>query len=375
MVFYVSEGNELVVTEVLTQQIAYQSLQKFMQERPFVLFGSGTSCAVDTRFGMSALRDHIVTVMSSVEISDIAHSQWEKVVRLLEAECDLESAMNEVQDEDLIHRVINVTADFIASLNWEYSLKIRSGEMVWPALALFERLVAGLSMNNALHVATTNYDLLAEYSLEHAKIPYITGFCGGIGRSLDWKTASRMVVCCEGVNHGKKMKQVPKYAKHIRLYKVHGSLNTFRINNEIIENNEWIYNKPDTIERMIITPGTNKHERIQQNRAELLGEYDRAVASHSAFLFIGFGFNDSQLSNDAIIRKLKDQECPGLIMTRDSNTRIERIIDECKNVWLICKPEDNSGTRIRNGRFNDPLLIENDELWNPCIFVEKILGR
>ena len=46
--------------ENLTVEIAYKALQNFMQQKPFVLLGSGTSCAVDPRFGMTALRDYLV---------------------------------------------------------------------------------------------------------------------------------------------------------------------------------------------------------------------------------------------------------------------------------------------------------------------------
>lgn len=361
--------------ETLNQDIAFKALQKFMQEKPFILFGSGTSCAVDLNYGMNALRDHLINIIPGKIRNQTGLSQWQDVKHALDNGSDLESAMNAVQNDELTQIIIDTTAQYFCALDEKYCTKIMLGEINWPTVQLIKVIVDNLPMNDrVLHVATTNYDLLFEYSLEMAKIKYITGFYGGINRSLDWKRAVNMFLYFEESSRRGKIRKTPKCYKHVRLYKVHGSLNTFRINNEIIENNTWLYNKPDTIERMMITPGTNKHERLQQNRQELLGEYDRAVAGHSAFLFIGFGFNDSQLSNDAIKRKLKEQECPGLILTRDSNPRIEEIIKECKNVWLVCKPENQPGTRISNYCFENPLLIDTDELWNPYVFVEKILG-
>ncbi|WP_169717699.1 hypothetical protein SPSIL_045390 [Sporomusa silvacetica DSM 10669] len=40
----------------LTKKVAYSELQAFFNQKPLVLFGTGTSCAVDGRFGMTALK-------------------------------------------------------------------------------------------------------------------------------------------------------------------------------------------------------------------------------------------------------------------------------------------------------------------------------
>ena len=39
----------------LTKESAYQAIAEFFTEKPFVLFGTGTSCALDLNFGMPAL--------------------------------------------------------------------------------------------------------------------------------------------------------------------------------------------------------------------------------------------------------------------------------------------------------------------------------
>ena len=160
------------------------------------------------------------------------------------------------------------------------------------------------------------------------------------------------------------------------MYKVHGSLNTFIIGNKIVQNNAWMYKRPDTIQRSMITPGTLKFEQLHQYRPELLGEYDQAVKKHSAFLFIGFGFNDNQLCNNAILNKLKEQKCSGIIITRDSNKRIENHLKECENLWLVCKHQDdgNEGTRIYNSRYDNWLRIDDKKLWDSSDFAHEILG-
>lgn len=367
------------MSQVLTEEIAKKALQNFFQQqKPFVLFGTGTSCALDIRFGMDALREHLLSAVPKKTLNPNQRKQWDSVVDRLNNGYDLESAMNDVQDEILSKIIIKSTATFVATLDRDYGVKILIGKKVWPALSFFKRLVDRLpETDRVLHVATTNYDLLAEYAFEKEGIPYITGFSGGICRRMDWKQAGRGMTRFERtLIRRSTYKDKPKLIKHIRLYKVHGSLNTFELGSTIVENNAWIFEYPDELERIMITPGTAKYKRLHDYRPELLGEYDQSVEKHSAFLFIGFGFNDNQLTNNAIKRKLEEQECPALIITRDSNPRIEACLKKCKNLWLVCKNPGggNNGSYVFNSRYSDGLVIKEKQLWDLEVFIKEILG-
>jgi len=363
----------------LTEKIACEHLQGFFQQNPspFVLFGTGASCAVDNGFGMAALRDHLLREMSKAHLRYSQKEEWDLVVNNLKTGHDLESAMGAVQDDELIRRIVKSAARHVSSLDRQYSIKILSGLTNWPAISLLKRLVDRLPGSNAvLHVATPNYDLLAEYAFEYSDIPYLTGFCGGVCRRRDWQQAIRGLEYKEAYLLGRKQRGFLRIKKHIRLYKVHGSLNTFKLNNTIVENNAWVYNMPDSVERVMITPGTSKYKMLHQNRSELLHEYDDALQSKDAFLFIGFGFNDSQLCNDALNRKLKEQKCRGLILTKSSNHRIEEYIKECDNLWLVCGYEEN-GTEwsaVSNSRYSNVCRIKNKRLWDAGEFTKYILG-
>jgi len=126
----------------------------------------------------------------------------------------------------------------------------------------------------------------------------------------------------------------------------------------------------------MITPGSSKHERLLQLRNTLLEEYDKAVKSHKAFLFLGFGFNDTQLVNNAIAEKLKNQAEHALIITRDCNDRIQEIINTSENAWLVCKHQDdgNETTRIFNSKYLDWLYLTEKKLWLFDEFATEIMG-
>jgi hypothetical protein len=362
--------------EDLTKEIAYKALQEFFSKDPMVLFGTGTSIVLDPRFGMTALRKYLMANVVNSGLTAEQNVQWKRACDSLgQNGGNFEKAMDDVQDENLVRIIINLTANFLKVLDKEYSIKILNGEAEWVALDLLKRMVDRLPGSRSLHVATPNYDLLAEYALEKNDVVYITGYAGGVCRVLDWTQSEMSARHFETTLTKGKPTRTLKYKKHIRLYKLHGSLNTFCINNRIVENNAWIHDVPENVERLMITPGATKHKFLHNHRSELLGCFDDAVKKHSAFLFIGFGFNDTQIVNTALLCKLKEQSCHGLIITRDSNDRIEEILRDCKNLWLVCKnqEEGNNGTRIFNSCYDNWLYID-EQIWDCKVFTKQILG-
>jgi hypothetical protein len=305
----------------LTKASAYRKLAEFFLHNPtpFVLYGTGMSCAVDAGYGMNALKDYLLSKIPAADLPQLQQQEWNKVELALGKGLDLETAMNCVQDDSLARTIVQNTAELLISLDKKCAPKIMDRSYTWPAISLFQKLVNGLQGgDHALHVATPNYDMLAEYAFEATDIPYVTGFVGGICRRLNWNSAVQTATCVEKTVQGKKVSNTQKPIKHLRLYKVHGSLNTFILKDTIVENNLWAYDPPDSVERSMITPGTTKYKELHKHRPELLGQYDNAIEKHNAFLFIGFGFNDNQLMG-AIKKKLKEQKCQALIITRDCN--------------------------------------------------------
>ncbi|MBU4304544.1 MAG: DUF4917 family protein [Candidatus Omnitrophica bacterium] len=360
----------------LTKEIAYEEIQKlFKGITPFVLFGTGMSCAVDDSFGMAYLKEHLLAKLAKGKLNPTQQTEWDNVIRSLDLGEDFESAMNGVKDDDLINKIVVITSDFVSNLDFKYSQKILNGNKNWPAASLFKKLVDGLpGTDRELHVATLNYDMLAEYAFEKAGIPYINGFHGGVIRHLDWEQSRRSIAYVDKAPYGKKIKSVARKKKHIALYKVHGSLNMFSTNDKLIENNALLYMPtPEGTERLIITPGISKYEKLHNYRDELLREFDNAIRKHDFFLFLGFGFNDKQFNTHAMLDKLKNRKCNGLIITKDTNDRIDKLLTEAENLWVICRT-GTDGTSIKNKKYSAPLFLQNEELWKVDIFTKKILG-
>ncbi|WP_156803853.1 hypothetical protein [Alishewanella aestuarii] len=82
----------------LTKEVAYQAIAEFFTDKPFVLFGTGTSCALDLNFGMPALERHLRAELAH-GITEAQAQQWHQVVSALDAGShDFESAMDFIKD-------------------------------------------------------------------------------------------------------------------------------------------------------------------------------------------------------------------------------------------------------------------------------------
>ena len=360
----------------LTEEIAVTAIREFFGDKPFVFFGTGMSCALDTRFGMPSLKDELAANVFPEPQDSEQVQQWNMVMESLQQGYDLETALNNVASATLLQKIMSATGRIISSIDREYALQISNYDVKWPATAFFKRLVDTLpESDRVLHVLTPNYDTLFEHACDSVGILYTSGFFGGLERQIDWSAVNRSMLQIQKVTRGRRLENNYQYRTHVRLYKVHGSLNLFFHRNTVVENNTWMWDAPDFSDRVMITPGLSKHEMLQNYRQELLKPADDAIDKSHRFLFIGYGFNDSHL--EAYIKqKLITQACKGLIVTRDSNPRIESLLQQAQNLWLVCKAQEDSfeGTRIFNKQYADWLVLPTRRFWDIETFTTEILG-
>ena len=335
------------------------------------------SCALDPRFGMSALKDELFQNVVPDPQSTDQLRQWKEAEDALQAGSTLEIALNSITDPILLQEITYATGQFISSVDREYNLQIANGSVTWPAAQLFKQLIDTLPEGDpTLHVLTPNYDTLFEHACDAIGIEYTNGFIGGIARRIDWSAVNLSLLTKQNVSYQKRAKKAYKYRRHARLYKVHGSLNFFFHRNAIIEHNGWMWDPPLFSNRVIITPGISKYQQLQSYRQELLTPADEAIDNANRFLFLGYGFNDVHLES-YIKKRLITQSCRGLIVTKDTNSQIDTLIAQAENLWLVCKmPGDGvQGTRITNNKYTDSLELPTRRLWDISTFKSEVLGE
>ena len=212
----------------LTEEIAITAIREFLGDKPFVFFGTGMSCALDTRFGMPSLKEELPANVAPV-LQDLEQvRQWNLVLESLERGNDLETALNSVFDSTLLQMIMSATGRIISHIDREYAFRISNSEVEWPATAFFKRLVDTLpESDRVLHVLTPNYDTLFEHACDSVGILYTSGFFGGLERQINWTAVNQSMLRVQKVIRGRRLEDSYKHRNHVRLYKVHGSLNLF----------------------------------------------------------------------------------------------------------------------------------------------------
>lgn len=363
--------------KVITKDVARakRQLQEFFKVTPHVILGTGTSCAVDVGFGMGALKDALFTKIKVESLDKKSACQWARVAKALEKGVDVEHSLDLATTDKLRELILKETGAFVALLDQKYAASICKREWEWPAMAIINKIISGLSISdyNALNVITTNYDLLFEYACAAYDIKCIDGFCGSVIKNEDW-TASLQTVCHRTkVVRNKRANMKNGFLPHVRLHKVHGSLNRFFINNEVVGVDMWISATPTDVERVIITPGSSKYEKIQKYRRELQAKADESVDSAKCFLFLGYGMNDAHIEQ-YIVQKIRKDRKPAVFITRDLNDRIEDFAKQNDGVWIVCGLKNpDSGTRIYNNQLGGWLLIPGKKLWEFSQFAKEIM--
>ena len=205
----------------LDWRAAKQGLRDLFREPPVIVFGTGPSCAVDRRFGMGELADHLRGVLPGRLVTGTQRADWQAVEGELANGRDLEAALTQNLDDSTVELITQETAAFVGSLDDEYAGKLAKGDAAWPLAALFRKLLGTYPNAPELHAITPNYDLLMEYSCDAAGIEYATGFVGGVSRRLDWARATGAMLDRASRLVGKRRRPGWVQRPHVRLHKVH----------------------------------------------------------------------------------------------------------------------------------------------------------
>ena len=352
-----------------------KDLSEFFSSAPHIILGTGTSCAVDVGFGMGALQNALQKGISERELKKSSVTQWRKVLSELKKGTDLENSLNAAESEELQKRILQITCDSVANLDQRYATDICLGRKSWPAMAIVKKVFNGLSSTDkyTLEVITTNYDLLFEYACAANKIPCVDGYCGGVVRHRDWNATLQSLR--HRIQKVVRKKNVDEFVlrEHIQLYKVHGSLNWFMVGGDVVENDMWIDKSDVGVDRVMITPGLAKYKKMQDFRKELQSDTDMAVNRARKFLFLGYGMNDAHVER-YIVKRIKDESLPALIVTREWNRRIDDLARKNSCVTVVCgmaNPAD--GTRVFSPRYKDWQEIPGKCLWDFSEFAKQMM--
>jgi hypothetical protein len=181
------------------------------------------------------------------------------------------------QLDDLDESICNI-------ISTEVDKELPTDDSPYHNLAIWARSIPRLK---AIHLFTTNYDLLIEQALEESACPYFDGFIGSKNAFFDLGTVED-----EALLH-------PRWC---RLWKIHGSINW-----KIDKSKRIVRSiKTEENERYLIYPSHLKYD--QSRKMPYLAMLDRLkefILSSSSILFLsGYSFSDDHI-NDVILQSLR----------------------------------------------------------------------
>jgi len=351
-----------IYTEEMDKDSIYKIFQEICRQVPVIILGSGASCAAGIP-GIGALAEHLLEKLENNTSDD-----WKEISNDLRKNVNLETALNKTLPEDLIKEIIKTVGGYISEKDREVRDRYfnHNQQMTIPVEPLLKYY-----RSEILTIITPNYDCLVEYCCDELKIHCNTGFVGYFRKALDFEKAERAVEYVDrSVVIKSKRRQIAKRTPHVKLFKVHGSVDWYDFNNSTVSDIFLISSEKYEDKRLIILPGDRKYSKaFHEPYRELIQKADNSLRSGKAFLMIGYGFNDDHLQ-EILVKRLKEDEKPGIIITKELSEKAKKLLSDCPNLWGVS--QKNSSTVICNRE--DEYEISDIELWKIDEFIRVILG-
>jgi len=293
-------------------------------------------------------------------------AEWKKIQNDLQNNIGLEAALsNNPPSQVLNNEIVQVVGRYISKKDKEVKNDYFYGVTEIPV----ERLINHFR-SEILTIITPNYDCLVEYCCDKLEIPCNTGFVGYFRKTRNFKKAGREIEYIDRVVINRKRKRIQKTALHVRLFKVHGSIDWYEVNNKIVSDISLAENDNFDNKRLIIPPGYEKYSNAFDDPfIEFIEKANDSIRSGKSFLIIGYGFNDDPIEG-TLVKRLKEDATPGIIITRGLSNKAKELLAACPNLWGVSKK--NRSTVIHNKE--KAFEISDIELWRIDKFMREILG-
>lgn len=255
----------------------------------------------------------------------------------------MEAALLDVKVPEIVEAdIVNIVWKVIIESDAKVYERFISGEDI-NLRQLFDYIIYG-DPNKTLNVISTNYDRIAEYAACQTDAYINIGFTHGLMGKLK-----------DNIMLNPK-KPEADYTGFINILKVHGSLDWYR-RDGIICNIPNSVNIPLGFTPCIVTPGTNKYERTQEEpHRQLLSAVDKIFESAQNYVCIGYGFNDKHVQ-EMLLKYAKKRKAKILIVTKEiTNSIKENVIDKGYDYIAICS-DGAKGTVFHTN--SDSIIVDD----------------
>lgn len=318
--------------------------QDYYGKAPVIILGSGASAAHGMS-GMWTLANHLVAHTDISDLSDAEVEAWGEFCQVLKGGVDLEAALHQVAiSDELTSRIIKSTWMLINSEDCEIFKSSLQDSAMFPLSRLLEHMFK--TSLKIINIITTNYDRLAEYACDQARIHHYTGFTHGFFRQLTTPTEITS-------------------ARRVNVWKVHGSLDWFQSPLEDTVALSNIQGMPENFEPQIVTPGTQKYHKTHlEPFRSIINNADAAINEAGSYLCVGYGFNDEHIQ-PKLMAKCQRQNTPVTVITYELSESAKRLIlgGKAQNYLAIERGATDDQSIIYSSQHKSPLTVEKN-IWS-----------
>lgn len=331
---------------------------------PVIVLGSGASVGHGLP-STSEVTEFVRAQSAAPDWSSDELSAWQSLIDSL-GNSNLEDALGQqnlpssVQDY-----VVEIVWTFIQERDYAAFSQIVSSPSKTPLARLYDFLFS--TSEQEMSVVTTNYDRLAEYSADIANRWHYSGFPPGYYRQRHADLPYKLSLP-RASGHSPGLKKV-------NIWKVHGSLDWFFRTDGDVVSVTAAREIPLGCRPAIITPGLHKYEQTHQEPfRSILSGADRALDSASAYMCVGYGFNDQHI-HPRLLSRWRSGDARLLILARHLTPQALAMLNDPRDgqyLALECRAGKAMGTRVISNLCAPVSDLEEIDLWDLGVFVGHV---
>lgn len=333
-----------------------KQLQSWTNNVPLIVLGSGASVPFHLP-SMWTLGDYIKNNIVFPDPDD--KEQFEKFKTLFDVNGDLEATLSELQlRPNVLKQIVFKTWELVNKADIKAYEKFISKGVEFPLTDLTEYLLG--TAGKKLSIITTNYDRLAEYAASFAKAVICTGY------------AQNYIGHFSNSIHSNNLAALKGYKGQVNIWKVHGSLDWFKTNDDQDIQLPLRYSIPDYFMPLIVTPGSTKFEltHLEPFRT-IFTEADKEIEGANGFFCIGYGFNDIHVQ-PKLITQIKNNK-PIIVLTKELTLKTKQsIIDNNCKQYILMEQANTKDTRVYSSTHGEH-VIPNVSYWELSEFLKLII--
>lgn len=314
----------------------FTMIQQFLQKTPLVIWGSGATvdCGLPT-------------------MSDLGRRIKKELSLPIDENADFEAQLCKPEFESHLDAIRNCIWTYINDADCKAREKIISGND--ENLLAIEKLLKTFCKNHPqmINIITTNYDRVLENVASWNGLSYADGT--GLG-DLSGFSVERF-----------------DDKSNVKIVKVHGSLSWRRFLSSAVPRVSHV--PTDNSENVIIIPGKNKYvEAYHSPYRELIQKSDEYVKAATAFLVVGFGFNDEHIT-PKVSEKIRNGT-PVVIVTWQPTENTLDLIAHAKKYMILSGDSSDSNLTHVEFKGKDSSAVKTTTLagrfWSLSGFMEAL---